>query len=128
ASYLSRKAHDYKGHDFSLKTGTTNDSKDGWMMGFSTYYAAGVWVGYHNRQVELTGFMENMTQPILTGWLNGAHDNLEPLARERPKGIQELPAYVVRNHVGVGSVEPSRTTDLYPSWFSKNTVSNKKVD
>lgn len=127
ASYLSRKSHNYKGHKFSLKTGTTNDSKDGWMMGFSTYYAAGVWVGYHNRQVEMRGFMENMTQPILTGWMNSVHDTLEPLDRPRPQGIQELPAYVVRNHVGNGSVEPSRSTDLYPSWFSKKTVSSREV-
>ena len=64
ASYMSRKNHDYKGWDFSLKTGTTNDNKDGWMMGFSTKYAAGVWVGYHTRQKVMAGPMENMTQPI----------------------------------------------------------------
>lgn len=127
ASYLSRKAHDYQGHDFSLKTGTTNDSKDGWMMGFSTYYAAGVWVGYHNRQVELSGFMENMTQPILTGWMNAVHTGLDPIERPRPEGIQELPAYIVRNHVGVGSIEPSRATDLYPSWFGKKAGTSEKV-
>ena len=127
ASYLSRKSHNYNGHKFSLKTGTTNDSKDGWMMGFSTYYAAGVWVGYHNRQVELSGFMENMTQPILTGWMNEAHNDLEPKERPRPDGVQELPAYVVRNHVGVGSVEPSRSTDLYPGWYGKKPGTSEKV-
>ncbi|MDZ7786177.1 MAG: transglycosylase domain-containing protein [Candidatus Saccharibacteria bacterium] len=127
ASYLSRKSHDFQGHNFSLKTGTTNDSKDGWMMGFSTYYAAGTWVGYHNREVELSGFMENMTQPILTGWMNAVHTNLEPKERPRPEGIQELPAYIVRNHVGVGSIEPSPSTDLYPSWYAKNPGTRKEV-
>src|SRR5690606_20277739 len=67
ASYLSRKPHRYNGGQgewkFAVKTGTTNDSKDGWMMGYSSKYAAGVWVGYHNRTVEMSGFMENMTQP-----------------------------------------------------------------
>ncbi len=114
ASYLSRKPHNYNGHKFSVKTGTTNDSKDGWMGAFSTYYAAGVWVGYHNRRVELSGFMENMTQPILIGWMNAAHNGLEPVERPRPEGIQELPAYIIRNHVGVASVETIRATDLYP--------------
>jgi membrane peptidoglycan carboxypeptidase len=33
ASYMARKNHDYKGWDFSIKTGTTNDSKDGWLDG-----------------------------------------------------------------------------------------------
>src|SRR5690606_5404 len=76
ASYFSRKAHEYKGHKYSLKTGTTNDTKDGWLMGYSTQYAAGVWVGYHTRQKEMTGFMENMTRPIWKGWMDAVHDNL----------------------------------------------------
>lgn len=119
ASYMSRKMHDYKGWDFSLKTGTTNDNKDGWLMGFSTKYAAGVWVGHHSNQVEMRGFMETMTQPIWGGWMQRAHDGLEPVPRERPAGVQELPAYIVRQHVGVSSREPSPSNDLFPSWYVK---------
>jgi uncharacterized protein (DUF427 family) len=119
ASYMSRKSHDYKGWDFSLKTGTTNDNKDGWLMGFSTKYAAGVWVGHHTGQVEMRGFMETMTQPIWTNFMQRAHDGLNPIPRPRPAGVQTLPAYVVRNHVGVSSIEPSPSTDLFPSWYKK---------
>lgn len=130
ASYLSRKPHRFNGNHgqwkFAVKTGTTNDSKDGWMMGFSAKYAAGVWVGYHNRQVEMRGFMENMTQPILQGWMQDAHRDHKPTEWKKPSGVQTLPAFVVRNHVGVGSVEPSPSTDLFPSWFKKKSVSNKK--
>lgn len=119
ASYMSKKFHDYKGWDFSLKTGTTNDNRDGWLMGFSTKYAAGVWVGHHTGEVEMSGFMENMTQPIWGGWMQRAHDNVEPKVRERPAGVQTLPAFVVRSHVGVSSVEPSPDQDLFPSWYKK---------
>ena len=28
------------------KTGTTNDNKDGWFVGYSYYYTTAVWVGY----------------------------------------------------------------------------------
>jgi membrane peptidoglycan carboxypeptidase len=119
ASYMSRKSHDYKGWDFSLKTGTTNDNKDGWLMGFSTKYAAGVWVGHHTRRIEMSGFMETMTQPIWQGWMQRAHDNIDPIKRERPSGVQELPAFIVRQHVGVSSIEPSPTNDLFPSWYKK---------
>ncbi len=119
ASYMSKKMHDYKGWDFSLKTGTTNDNKDGWLMGFSTQYAAGVWVGNHTRQTAMRGFMETMTQPIWGGWMQRAHDNLTPEARVKPAGVQTLPAYVVTKHVGVSSREPSPSTDLFPSWYKK---------
>lgn len=30
----------------ACKTGTTNDSKDGWLCGFTPYYTVAVWVGY----------------------------------------------------------------------------------
>jgi len=119
ASYFTNKPHRYKGWDFSLKTGTTNDSKDGWLMGFSTKYAAGVWVGHHTRRVATRSFMETMTQPIWQGWMDAAHDGLQPVKREKPSGVQTLPAFVVRQHVGLGSREPSPANDLYPSWFKK---------
>ena len=124
ASYMTRKNHDYKGWDFSLKTGTTNDNKDGWLMGFSTKYAAGVWVGHHTGRVEMSGFMETMTQPIWADWMQRAHDGISPIARVRPASVQVLPAFIVRSHVGVSSIEPSPTTDLFPSWYKKPGTSN----
>lgn len=131
ASYFpfGRKPHRFNGNKgtwkFAMKTGTTNDAKDGWMMGFSAKYAAGVWVGYHNRQVEMSGTMENMTQPIWQGWMNEAHRDLTPEDWKRPSDLQMLPAFVIRSHVGIGSVEPSPATDLFPAWFKKRTISNK---
>lgn len=123
ASYFSRKPHRFNGNQgqwkFALKTGTTNDAKDGWLMGFSTQYSAAVWVGSYNRQVEMRGFMETMTQPIWEGWMQGAHRDLKPEARAKPAGIQTLPAFIIRSHVGIGSVEPSPATDLFPSWYKK---------
>ncbi|OGL35037.1 hypothetical protein A3F65_01705 [Candidatus Saccharibacteria bacterium RIFCSPHIGHO2_12_FULL_47_16b] len=127
ASYLSGgrpKPQRYNGWNFGIKTGTTNDAKDGLMMGFSTKYAAGVWVGYHTRQKAMSGFMENMTQPILTGWMNAVHKNIKPVNWSQPPGIQKLPAFVVTTHVGVGSVEPSPSTDIFPSWYKGRDASS----
>ena len=126
ASYFSRKIHRVKDWKVSYKTGTTNDAKDGWLMGFTTQYAAGIWVGYHNRQIAMRGFMETMTQPIMNGWMTKAHENLPGEERARPSGVKTLPAYVVRTHVGVGSVEPSPANDLYPSWYEQPKKANGK--
>ena len=129
ASYLPNKIHRYNGWNFAAKTGTTNDSKDGLMGMFSTKYAAMVWVGYHNRTKEMSGFMENMTLPIVNGWMREMHTNVTPEQRAKPAGIQTLPAFVVRSHVGVGSVEPSPATDLFPSWYKQpGPASNQKID
>jgi penicillin-binding protein 1A len=125
ASYLGRKFQNYKGWKFAVKTGTTNDSFDGLMGSWSTKYTALTWVGYHTRNKELSGFMENMTTPIIRGWMEGAHDRLDkPVNWQRPKGIQVLPAYVVTKHVGVSSREPSPSKDLFPSWYKPPKVGN----
>jgi len=129
ASYMATKFQNYKGHKFSVKTGTTNDSKDGWMMGYSTQYAAGVWVGYHTRQKDMSGFMENMTSPIWKGWMNAVHDNLKPEERAKPAGIQTLPAYVQRTSPGGRARVPGPNNDLFPSWYknTKKATTEKRI-
>lgn len=126
ASYFSQKIHNYKNHKFSLKTGTTNDAKDGWLMGYSTQYAAGMWVGYHSRGKVMTGAMETMTTPVWNGYMKRVHDGLKIEEREKPSGLQSLPAYVVRSHVGFGSQEPSPTNDLFPSWYKQPSKTGNK--
>lgn len=120
ASYLSRKFQDYKGWKFAVKTGTTNNGFDGLMASWSTQYTMVSWVGYHDRNKEMKPYMEDMTTPITRGWMQGAHDLLggKPVNWTRPSGIKVLPAFVVRTHVGVGSREPSTSTDLFPSWYN----------
>jgi membrane peptidoglycan carboxypeptidase len=122
ASYLradQKFQHQKNGWQFAVKTGTTNDNFDGLMTSWSTQYAVASWVGYHTRNKPLTaGGMETMTLPITRGWMEAAHANLKPVNWTPPTGIKTLPAFVVRNHVGLSSVEPSPSTDLFPSWYS----------
>lgn len=124
ASYMRRKIHRFQGWEFAVKTGTTNDNKDGLMMGYSAQYAAGVWVGYHSRKVAMRDFMEDMTTPIWQGWMNAAHADLKPANWVKPATLKSLPAFVVRGHVGASSVEPSPANDLFPSWYQPPKQTN----
>lgn len=119
ASYLpsAYKFHRYKDWKFAIKTGTTNDSYDGLMTSWSTKYATVAWVGHHERNVELKGSMEVLTSPLVRGWMEYAHKDEKAKNWEQPKGIKNAPAFIVRNHVALGSIEPSPTNDLYPSWY-----------
>lgn len=132
ASYMSGayKFHDYKGHKFAIKTGTTNNGFDGLMASWSSQYATISWVGHHTRNKPLTGFMEYMTTPITRTWMQKAHDDLKPEAWQRPSGVKTLPAYVVRNNPGLAAVVPSSGTDLYPSWYQqpKASTGNQRID
>ncbi len=135
ASYLPAgyyKFHRYKGWNMAVKTGTTNNGFDGLMTSWSTQYAAVSWVGYHTRNQPLHGAMEVLTAPITRTWMLGAHDALKtaPVNWQKPSDIKSSPAFVVRSHVGIGSVEPSPSSDLFPSWYTGNVKSsnNQAID
>ena len=126
ASYMTKKAQNYNGWRFALKTGTTNDGKDGWMMGTSAKYAAGVWVGHFSRQVAFRDgtFMETMTLPIWQGWMNAAHKDLQAKNWEQPASVKKLPAFIVRSPIPkTASQVPSPEQDFFPSWYQQPTNS-----
>lgn len=127
ASYLPIKWHRYNGWNTAIKTGTTNNGFDGLMMAWNTQYAVGSWVGFHTRNKTLSTFMENLTTPLTRGMMTFALDNSKAKAVNwtAPSSIQRLPAYVVRTHVGVSSVEPSPSTDIYPSWYKPRGTSSQ---
>lgn len=124
-SCTNRKFHRYKGWHTAIKTGTTNDYYDGLMVAWNTKYAAGVWVGYHTRTKAYTGFAENMTAPIMKGFMQAALDKAgTPKNWEKPSDIKTLPAYIVRSAPGAGQTSPSPSTDLFPSWYVGKSTSN----
>lgn len=117
----------FNGWHFAVKTGTTNDGYDGLMTSWSTKYSVVTWVGHHTRNVTLRSSMENLTEPLARGWMEYAHQDIKPVNWTAPKTIKSAPAFVVRSHVGIGSIEPSPTNDLYPGWYTgggniKNTA------
>lgn len=61
------------------KTGTTNDQKDGWFVGYTRYYTTSVWVGYDMPR-KLEGLM-GYTYPgqIWQTFMEEAHEDKEPL-------------------------------------------------
>jgi penicillin-binding protein 1A len=122
ASYMRdfRKFHHQgNGWHFAIKTGTTNDNFDGLMASWSTKYAAVTWVGHHTRNVELTaGGMEAMTEPIMSGWMKGAHKDLPASNWKKPSGVKTAPAYVRTGGFGTGAIFPSPRTDLFPNAYA----------
>ncbi len=125
--YGGYKFHRYNGWNIAIKTGTTNDNFDGLMTAWSTQYAVASWVGYHTRNVAMTaGGMEYMTEPLTRGLIQYALDSshMSPVNWKQPSDIKTEPAFVVYNHVGIGSQEPSPSTDLFPSWYQPPNTGN----
>lgn len=59
------------------KTGTTNDNKDGWFVGYTPYYTTAVWVGFDTPK-ELPGLWgSTMPGKIWKDFMNEIHKDLE---------------------------------------------------
>ncbi len=75
------------------KTGTTNDNKDGWFVGYTRYYTTSVWVGY-DRPRSLPG-LTGASYPgsIWHAFMEEAHKDLTPLAFLGPTEIMDTNEY-----------------------------------
>ncbi len=126
------------GWDVAIKTGTTHNDESGLMMGMTTQYVVGSWVGYYTATKPLTphyGGLEGLTEPLTRGMITYLTQNQKPINWTPPPGIKTLPAYVV-NHPPAqvqgyyfGWQYPSPSTDIYPSWYvSKSSSSSYTID
>jgi penicillin-binding protein 1A len=70
------------------KTGTTNDAKDAWFVGYSTEMVAAVWVGYDDALPLGSGEQGSVT--ALPGWIEfvrAAHERRPATDFARPSGV-----------------------------------------
>lgn len=136
ASYLSgscsattcsgQKFHLYKGWSTGIKTGTTNYNFDGLMMNWNPKFTTGIWIGNHTRNVPFNTSPENITDPIMKEFMQGAIDslgNVKPQNWVQPSDIKTASAFV-NTHKYLGQVVPSKSTDIYPSWYVGTTKSS----
>ncbi|MBE6014303.1 MAG: glycosyl transferase [Lachnospiraceae bacterium] len=60
------------------KTGTTNEDKDSWFVGYTHYYTTATWVGYDMPQV-LPGTVLNSPIKMWKNYMEEIHQGLEPV-------------------------------------------------
>ena len=63
------------------KTGTTNDFKDAWFVGFTPKLVTGVWVGFDQARTILPrGFAADIAVPLWTSFMKAATRNDNPVS------------------------------------------------
>ncbi len=70
------------------KTGTTDNDKDRWYVGYTPYYSAAVWFGYDKPR-----YIESGLSPALTTWkkiMNAIHKNLPKKDFDSTKDLVEV--------------------------------------
>lgn len=69
------------------KTGTTNDYKDAWFIGFTPSLVTGVWVGYDQPQtIRRNGYAAQLAVPMWTRYMKAATKGQRATWIERPRG------------------------------------------
>lgn len=68
------------------KTGTTNDKKDGWFVGFTPYYTTSVWVGYDTPTTVSDLYGSTYPGTIWKTYMEWANEGLEDTGFETYKG------------------------------------------
>lgn len=88
------------GKTVSVKTGTSNDKRDNWTIGYTPSVVAAVWVGNNNN---------TPMDPYLTSGITGAapiwHDIMTELLKDKPDEVAPMPQDVVTLPCHYGRVE-----------------------
>lgn len=108
-----------KGMDVAAKTGTTDNSYDRWLCGFTPYYSAATWFGYDNNE-EVKGFSQNPAGQIWDAVMTDIHKDLENKKFEQPSGIVKQTVCRL-----TGCLATSGCTDTYEEIFASNNLPEK---
>ena len=103
------------GMDVAAKTGTTDNSYDRWLCGFTSYYAAATWYGYDNS--ETVYFSGNPAGQIWDAVMTDIHKDLPSATFIRPEGIIERT--VCRT---TGCLASRNCTNTYTEIFTEDNL------
>lgn len=110
------------GHTVAVKTGTTNDNKDAWTIGYNPQYVVGVWVGNNDDTPMLSGGSD-MAGPIwrntMTKLLSGKKDVPFP-----------MPSNIVQRQVcyGNGGLADKSGPNTYNEYFMSGALPSDRCN
>jgi membrane peptidoglycan carboxypeptidase len=121
------------------KTGTTNEFKDAWFVGFTPQLIAGVWVGFDQpRTILANGFAGDVAVPVWASFMKAATKGAKPEWFTPPRGITSVSVCRMsgkRATEGCGHAEivapdgsVTRGSTIYTEYFASGTVPAGECD
>jgi penicillin-binding protein 1A len=107
-------------HPAGGKTGTTNDGRDVWFLGFTSEIAAGVWIGFDNPQkIMERSSGGRLAAPVWGEFMQGVYERRPPPADwER---LDDLVTREVDNVTGYLATQYCPTQVRYFEWYIPGT-------
>ncbi|MEI6237409.1 MAG: transglycosylase domain-containing protein [Candidatus Saccharibacteria bacterium] len=116
ASYFGNNYRLNNGWKSALKTGTTNNKENGWLLGFTNKLAFGLWTGRQNDINPMYGFTDTILGPAWNKFMKQANDTLgytKGSGWDKPAGIKTICINQTTGYAGSGG----GNCDIFPSWY-----------
>ncbi len=118
ASYFG-SSYRLKNFRSALKTGTTNNQENGWLMGYTPHLVFGMWSGEHANKP-----MSTFTETILgTAWnqfMTKAHADKQKKDWTKPAAMKQA---CINTTTGY-STNSGGVCDIFPSWYNPKYANN----
>lgn len=103
------------GRQVAVKTGTTQEYRDAWTVGYSTDIAVAVWVGNNDNTPMNRAPGVRVAGPIFHDFMIAAHRNKPAKKFARPKTIRNIEVDKLSNKLPTDS-SPERIVDIFAPW------------
>ena len=126
ASVFGRYSDLYiKDHQVSAKTGTTNDHKDSWTMGFTPEFLVATWVG-NNDSTSMSWSIAgiNGAGPIFNDVMSHVLIGQEPLEQPQPSGVESKGACTLTGGIPADGQPCSTKTELFWNQYMPESTSS----
>jgi membrane peptidoglycan carboxypeptidase len=127
-SYFGNSYRLNNGWKTALKTGTTNNKDNGWLMGFTNKLTFGMWMGRQNDNKAQYNFTDTILGPAWNRFMTEANQSLgytQGSGFTKPAGIKTV---CINQTTGYATTSGGNC-DIFPSWYQPQYPdSSKKAD
>jgi 1A family penicillin-binding protein len=96
------------------KTGTTNDYRDAWFIGYTPHLATGVWVGYDQpRTIMRRGYAATLAVPLWGRFMAQATADHEPTPFPRPRTVTTATICSLSGKLATDACRSGYTVDAF---------------
>lgn len=108
----------------AAKTGTTNDYRDAWTVGYTPQVATAVWVGNNSGKLMSKGADGSVVAaPIWQQYMIAAHKGKAVEQFAKPSGIKTVTIDAITGRQVTSATKQTRT-DVFPSWYKTPAAVN----
>lgn len=110
----------------AAKTGTTNEWRDAWAMGYTPQLVTGVWAG-NNNNTPMAAHADGsyVAAPIWNSYMRKALEGTPAEWYEKPSEIKTVSLDAITGKTPTNVTKQTRT-DIFPSWYKPNQSSEAK--